>query len=157
MVTRPDAGFGQSMTFGSTDGFDDALARSLGGKVDGAGAIPIERDAGLLRGNERLDGGDHIATCQKVRFDVIDRDFNAGFLGGDSGIHHHAVGHLAQSHGHQIGEPDVSPGKPGSQPDAEERQDDAKQQQAEDGNDYQDDGGQVEDTCVGGRDGVHGG
>jgi hypothetical protein len=44
MVVRPEAGFGQSMTLGSTEvrRLRRRFAGALGGEVDGAGAVPIE-------------------------------------------------------------------------------------------------------------------
>ena len=122
------------------DGFDHAFAGALGGEVDGAGAVPIQRDAGFLRGDERLDGGDDVAAGEVVGLDVIDGDFDAGLFRGDAGVHDHAVGHLAEAHGDEVGEADVGAGQPGAEPDAEEGDDDAEEQQSEDGDDDQDDG-----------------
>ena len=81
-------------------------------------------------------------------FDVVDGDFNASLFGGDAGIDHHAVGDLAEAHGDEIGETNVSSGEPGPEPDAEEREHDAEDEQSEDRDDDEDDGGDVEHGVV---------
>ena len=133
----------------SAHGFHHALARAFGCKVDCAGAVPVEHDAGLLGGDEGLDGGDHVAAGEEVGLDVVDGEGDAGLGGGDARVDHHAVGHLAQAHGDEVGEADVGTGQPGTKPDAKEGDDDAKDDEADDGEHDKDDGGCVNHGCIG--------
>ena len=112
------------------DGLYHGFIGALGGEVDGAGAIPIELDAGFACGDECLDGREDVAACEEVGFDFVDVDFDAGFLRGDAGVNDRAVRYLAEAHGDEIGEADVGTGEPGSQPDAEEGEDDEGEDEA---------------------------
>ena len=80
------------------DGFEHGLAGALGGEIDGAGAVEIERDAGFVRGDEREDDLVHVAAGEIMRFERIARDIDAGFDRGDAGIDDHSNRHFAQTH-----------------------------------------------------------
>jgi hypothetical protein len=111
IVVRPPSGLGQSMTFGS-----GAFRR----EVDRARAVPVERDAGFLGGDERLHGRDHVAAGEEMRLDLIDGDVDARLLRGDARIGDERVGDLAEPHGEEVHHADGCTGEPRAQPDAEE-------------------------------------
>ena len=97
---------------GGPHGLRDALARTLGRKVDGACALPTEGDAGFLRRDDRMDGRHDVAAGEEVGFDRVDANIDPRLLGRDAGIHHEPVGHLAEPHGNEIDEADVRTGQP---------------------------------------------
>ena len=62
--------FGQSMTLGLMlvrTASSTVLPVPFGGEVDGAGAVEVERDAGLVRGDERQDDMAHVAAGEVMR------------------------------------------------------------------------------------------
>ena len=67
------SGFGQSMTLGLTEvrTASSTSCPALGGEVDGAGAVPVERDAGLLRGDQRVHGRHDVAAGQVMGLDLV--------------------------------------------------------------------------------------
>ena len=92
-------------------------------------------DACLLRGDQRLDGGEDVSSCQEVGFDFVDIDLDARLFRGDPAVNDWAVWHLAETHGDEIGESDVCPGEPCAQPDAEEGEDDGENDESDDSED----------------------
>ena len=60
--------------------FEHGFARAFGGKIDRAGAIEIERDAGLVRGDQGEDDLAHIAARQIMRFERIARECRCRLL-----------------------------------------------------------------------------
>ena len=120
---------------GSAHRLDDRFAGTLGREIDGACTVPVELDAGFLRGDERLHGGDNIAAGEVVRLDVVDGDFNAGFLSGNTRIHDQAERHLPQLHRKEIEHTDGRTRQHGPQPYAEEREDDRRTNEDDDAKD----------------------
>ena len=74
------------------DRFEHSFAGALGREVDGAGAIEIERDAGLVRRDQREDYLTHIAPRQVMRFQWIAGNFDSGFYRSDSIVDNHSNG-----------------------------------------------------------------
>jgi hypothetical protein len=72
--------------------FQHRFARALGREVDGAGAIEIERDAGLVRRDQREDHLAHISPRQVMRFQWIAGNFDSGFYCSDSIVDNHSNG-----------------------------------------------------------------
>jgi hypothetical protein len=56
---------------GGANSFEDGLAGAFGGEVDGASALPVEGDVGLVGGDDGLDGLDDITLGEVVRFEVV--------------------------------------------------------------------------------------
>ena len=72
-------------------GLEHGLAGALGGEVDGAGAVEVEVNAGLVRGDERLH--DHVRRCRRrgsAPREIVDGEVDAGFHGGDAVVHDQA-------------------------------------------------------------------
>ena len=114
------------------DGFEDGLAGSFGREVDGAGAIEVERDAGLVRRDESEDNVADIAACEVVRLQRVARDIDPGFDRGDAIIDDHANRHLAEPHGDHLSEADRRIGDPGAKPEAEEIKDHDRDDEGDD-------------------------
>ena len=95
MVVRPIDGIGHIDHFGIDAGahrFEHSFAGALGREVDGAGAIEIERDAGLVRRDQREDHLAHISPRQVMRFQWIAGNFDSGFYCSDSIVDNHSNG-----------------------------------------------------------------
>ena len=60
--------------------FEHRFARAFGREIDGAGAIEIERDAGLVRRDQREDYLAYVAPRQIMRFQWIAREFRFRLL-----------------------------------------------------------------------------
>jgi hypothetical protein len=69
----------------------------------------FERDARLLRGDQRLHGRHDVAAREVVRLDVVDGDLDAGLLRGDARIDDQPVGHLPQAHRDEVDDANVGP------------------------------------------------
>ena len=121
----------------SAHGLDHGLAGALRREVDGAGAVPIEHDAGLLRGDERLHGRDHVATGEVVGRNLVGRDLDAGLDRRDAGVDHEAIGHTTKAHAEQVQHAHGSAIQLGLQPDSDEGDKDGRRD--EDGDDERDD------------------
>lgn len=104
---------------GSSDGFEDGLAGVLGGKIDGAGAVEGEGDAGFLGGDEGEDDIDDVTTGEVVGFELIGAVIEAGLGGGDAAVHNDAGMDFSEAHQDEIGEADGSSGGAGLNPEAE--------------------------------------
>ena len=63
--------------------FQNRFACSFGGQIDGAGPIEVERNAGLVRGDQGKNHVAHVATRQIMRLEWIAVDVQAGFHGCD--------------------------------------------------------------------------
>jgi len=61
------------------DRFQHCLASAFRGKVDGASAIEIERNACLISGNQGKNHVAHVAACKIMRFKRIAADVESGF------------------------------------------------------------------------------
>src|SRR6185369_627980 len=112
---------------GSLDGFEHGLAGAFGGKVDGAGAVEVEGDAGLARGNEGLDHHLNVAAGQEVRGKIVDSDVEAAFDGGDAVIDDETDGDAAQAQGDEFANLDGRAGGEGADPDHAEVEDDDRE------------------------------
>jgi len=77
---------------GAFEHLEQGLSRKLGGEVDGAGAIEIERDAGLVRRDQREDYLAHISPRQVMRFQWIAGNLDSRFYGSDSIVDNHSNG-----------------------------------------------------------------
>ena len=102
------------------DGFEHGFAGAFGGEIDGARAVEVEVDAGLLRGDERQHDHLDAAAGQVMGGEIVDRHIQPGFDGGDARVHDHADRHAAQAQGDQLGEGDAGAGEQRANPDAEE-------------------------------------
>ena len=49
------------------------------GKIDCAGTLKVQRDACTLRSDERVYNAVYIAACEVMRFEFIERNYQAGF------------------------------------------------------------------------------
>ena len=63
-----------------------SLENITAGKVDGAGFFKSHFDIGALRGDQSIDDTIHITAGQVVRFQLGDRQVQAGFIGFDQGV-----------------------------------------------------------------------
>ena len=109
MVVRPIDGIGHIDDFRIDAGahrFEHGLAGALGGEIDRAGAIEIERDAGLVRGDQREDDLADVAAGEIMRLERIARDIDAGFHRGDAVIDDQADRHFAQAHSEHFADAD---------------------------------------------------
>jgi hypothetical protein len=116
-------------------GFEDSLACAFAGEVDGASAIVVERDAGLVSGDEGQHDMRDLATCQEVRLKLVGVDRDARFGGGDARIDDHGIRHATQPHGEECGETDRRVRDPGTQPEIEEFGNDQEQNERDDDHD----------------------
>ena len=107
MVTLPELAFRAVDDLG-VDGsfhrFEHGLAGAFGGEVDGAGAVELEMDAGLARGDERQHHHLHIAARHEMRGQVVDGEGSAlpGFHRGDAVVHDERHWHLFAGAGRSI-------------------------------------------------------
>ena len=115
--------------------FNDRLAGAFGGEVDRAGTIEVEANAGLLRGDERLHHHFNVAARQIMSGQVVDRDIETRFHGGNARVHDHPDGKGAQAQGDQLGVGDASAGEQGANPDAEEVDENDENDQSENAHD----------------------
>ena len=101
-------------------GFEDGLAGAFGRKIDRTGAVEIERDAGLVRRNEREDDVAHVATRKVMRLERIARDVDPRFHGGDPVVDDQADRDFAQTHSDHFADADRRVCDPCAQPETEE-------------------------------------
>ena len=77
---------------------EHGFAGALGGEVDGAGAVEIQRDARLVRGDQREDHLVDIAAGEVMRFERVGRHEQPGFHRRDAAIDDQPGRHAAQAH-----------------------------------------------------------
>ena len=121
-------------------GFQDGLARALDCKVDGAGAVKIQRDAGFIRRDESQHDVGHVAARKKVGLQQVGLEGNACFDGCDPAVHDHSDWHPPQPHPDQLRKGNRSVGHFCPKPDAEKVDENEEENEPGKEHDAKDDG-----------------